>query len=104
MASESAVDRALMATAAQQVDEAASQIRGAQAQLASYHASLMAGWQGDAASAFTAAFETFNADFTAIINALAEFQPKLLANKAHYDAQEAALASQANRVAAAINR
>ena len=44
MAAESAVNRAAMATAAQQVEDAVTQVRGQQSQLAAFHADLMTGW------------------------------------------------------------
>ena len=66
MAAESAVNRAAMATAAKQVEDAVTQVRGQQSQLAGFHGDMMGGWQGDAANAFTAAYEAFNADFTQV--------------------------------------
>jgi WXG100 family type VII secretion target len=104
MAAESAVDRAAMATAAKQVEDAVTQVRGQQSQLAGFHGDLMAGWQGQAASAFTAAYEAFNADFTQVINALQEFYPKLTTTRSRYDANEQTLTSASNRVAGTINR
>ncbi|HEV2377926.1 MAG TPA: WXG100 family type VII secretion target [Streptosporangiaceae bacterium] len=103
MAAESAVNRAAMATAAKQVEDAVAQVRAGQSQLAGFHATLMAGWQGQAASAFTAAYEAFNADFTQVINALDEFYPKLTTTRSRYEANEETLTSSANRVASQIN-
>jgi WXG100 family type VII secretion target len=104
MAAESAVNRASMATAAKQVEDAVAQVRGQQSQLTGYHADLMNGWQGDAANAFTSAYEAFNADFTAVINALQEFYPKLTTTRSRYEANEQTLTSASNRVASQINR
>ena len=53
MAAESAFNRAAMAQAAVQVEDAVGQIRGQQSTLAGQHGDLMAGWQGEAATAFT---------------------------------------------------
>jgi WXG100 family type VII secretion target len=92
-----------MATAAQQVEDAVTQVSGQQSQLAGFHSDLMAGWQGTAASAFTAAYEAFNADFTQVINALREFHPKLTTTRSRYEANEQVLTSSANRVASQIN-
>ena len=72
MAAESAVNRSAMAAAAKQVEDAVTQVRGQQAQLTGFHGDMMNGWQGDAANAFTTAYEAFNADFTQVINALQE--------------------------------
>src|SRR5581483_8297577 len=55
VAGESAVDRAAMATAATQVQDAVDNIHGMQSQLAGYHSSLMGSWQGEASNAFTMA-------------------------------------------------
>ena len=104
MAAESAVNRAAMATAAKQVEDAVTQVRGQQSQLAGFHGDLMAGWQGQAASSFTTAYEAFNADFTQVINALQEFYPRLTTTRSRYEANEQVLTSSANRVASAINR
>jgi WXG100 family type VII secretion target len=103
MAAESAVNRSAMATAAQQVEDAVSQIRGLQSQLAGYHGDMMGGWQGQAASAFTSAYEAFNSDFTQVINALQEFYPKLTTTRSRYEANEETLTSTSNRVAGMIN-
>ena len=103
MAAESAVNRAAMATAAQQVEDAVTQVRGQQSQLAGFHSDMMSGWVGTAASAFTAAYEAFNTDFTQVINALQEFQPKLTTSRSRYEANEQVLTTSANRVAGQIN-
>jgi WXG100 family type VII secretion target len=104
MAGESAVNRAAMATAAKQVEDAVTQVRAEQSQLTGFHADMMAGWQGDAANAFTAAYEAFDADFTQVINALQEFYPKLTTTRSRYEANEQTLTSASNRVAGQINR
>ena len=104
MAAESAVNRAAMATAAKQVEDAVTQVRAEQAQLTGFHGDMMTGWQGQAASAFTAAYEAFNADFTQVINALQEFYPKLTTTRSRYEANEQTLTSASNRVAGTINR
>jgi WXG100 family type VII secretion target len=92
-----------MATAAKQVEDAVTQVRGQQSQLAAFHGDMMAGWQGQAATAFTAAYEAFNADCTQVINALQEFHPKLATTRSRYEANEQTLTSSANRVASQIN-
>jgi WXG100 family type VII secretion target len=104
MAGESAVNRAAMQTAAGQVDDAVSQVRAQQSRLAGYHGDLMGGWQGDAATAFTNAYNSFNADFTTVINALQTIQEKLVTSRAHYQATEEQQTAAANRVQSQINR
>lgn len=103
MAAESAVNRQAMATAANQVQDAVTQIRAQQSQLAGFHGQLTGGWVGQAASAFTTAFEAFNADFSKVISALDEFHPKLTTSKARYDANEQDLTSASNRVRGLLN-
>lgn len=104
MAGESAVDRAAMAQAAVQVEDALGQIRSQQSTLAGYHSTLMAGWVGDAASAFTNAYTRFNEDFTRVINALDGIHEKLIGTRSRYEATEEAQTAAANQVAGQINR
>ena len=88
VAGESAVNRAQMATAATQIEDAVGQIRGLQMQMNGYHADTMAGWQGQAASAFTAAFESFSADFTKVLQALDGMHEKLIGTRTNYQTTE----------------
>jgi WXG100 family type VII secretion target len=104
VAGESAVNRAQMATAAVQVEDAVSRIRGLQSQLNAYHGELMGGWVGDAATAFTGAYESFSADFTKVINALEGIHEKLVSTHARYQATEDATTSAVNRVGSLLNR
>ena len=104
MAGESAVDRAAMAQAAVQVETALGTIKGQQSALAGYHGTLMSGWVGDAASAFTNAYTAFNEDFTKVITALNGIHEKLVGTRARYEATEEAQTAVANRVASQINR
>ncbi len=104
MAAESAVDRAAMAQAAVQVEDAVGQIRGQQSQLAGFHGNLMAGWQGQAANAFTSAFNSFNADFTQVLSALQGIQETLTATRSRYQAAEETQTAAANRVQGLLNR
>lgn len=104
MAGESAVNRASMAQAAVQVQDAVGQVRGQQAQLAGFHGDLMGGWQGMAANAFTNAYEAFNADFTKVLNALQGIEEKLSANRVRYQATEDTQTAAANRVMGMLNR
>jgi WXG100 family type VII secretion target len=103
MAGESAVDRAAMAQAAVQVEDAVGQVRGQQSQLAGFHGDLMSGWQGQAATAFTSAYNSFNADFTQVLNALQGIQEKLTGTHARYVANENTQTAAANRVQGLLN-
>jgi len=103
MAGESAVNRAAMAQAAVQVEDAVGQVRGQQSQLGAFHGDLMAGWQGMAASAFTNAYNSFNADFTQVLNALQRIQEKLVGTHARYVANEETQTAAATRVQGLLN-
>jgi WXG100 family type VII secretion target len=104
VAGETIVNRAAMATAYQQVQDAVDQIRGQQSQLAAYQSQLESGWAGDAASAFTNAYAGFNADFTKVLQALQLIQEKLVTTDQKYTANEEAQTAAANRVAGMLNR
>jgi WXG100 family type VII secretion target len=103
MAGESAVNRAAMAQAAVQVEDTLGTVRGLQSQLAGFHGDLMAGWQGMAASAFTNAYNSFNADFTQVIQALQGIQEKLVGTRARYETTEETQTAAANRVSGLLN-
>jgi WXG100 family type VII secretion target len=104
VAGETAVNRAQMATAAVQVEDAVGQIRGLQSQLNAYHGELMGGWVGEAASAFTNAYESFSADFSKVINALEGMHEKLVGTRATYQATEESNTAAVNRVGGLLNR
>jgi WXG100 family type VII secretion target len=103
MAGETSVDRAAMATAAGQLQDAVDEVRAQQARLTSAHGTMMGGWTGDAASAFTAAYESFNADFTKVITAMQGIQTRLVGTRANYEASEQANVTSANKIAGLIN-
>jgi WXG100 family type VII secretion target len=103
MAGESAVNRSAMAQAAVQVEDAVGQVRGQQSQLAGYHGDLMTGWQGQAADAFTNAYNSFNADFTQVLSALQGIQEKLVSTRTRYQATEDVQTAAANRVQGLLN-
>jgi WXG100 family type VII secretion target len=104
VAGESAVNRAQMATAATQVEDAVGQIRGLQMQMNGYHADTMAGWQGQAASAFTAAFESFSADFAKVLQALDGMHEKLIGTRTNYQTTEDTNTSAVNKINGLLNR
>ncbi|HEX6527649.1 MAG TPA: WXG100 family type VII secretion target [Streptosporangiaceae bacterium] len=98
-AGESAVDRAAMAQAIQQVDSAVGTIRGLQSAMNGYNSALQGGWTGRAATAFASTYEEFSTQFTSIINALQMMQEKLAATLQTYTATEEDAASHVNRIA-----
>jgi ESAT-6 family protein len=104
VAGETAVNRAQMATAATQVEDAVGQIRGQQSQLNGYHSELKGGWVGDASNAFTSAYESFSADFTKVINALENMHEKLVGTRSRYEATEQANTQNVSRISSMLNR
>jgi WXG100 family type VII secretion target len=99
---ESAVNRAAMATAAQQVESAVTVIRGLQANMDGYNSQLQAGWQGEASTAFANTYEAFSADFAKVLNALQGIQERLVATHGTYVSTEEANTAQVSRVQAAL--
>jgi WXG100 family type VII secretion target len=99
---ESAVNRAAMATAAQQVESTVTVIRGLQASMNGYNSQLQAGWQGEASAAFASTYEAFSADFAKVLNALQGIQERLVATHSTYVNAEEANAAQVSRVQAAL--
>ena len=101
-AAESAVNRAAMATAAQQVESAVTVIRGLQATMDGYNSQLQSGWQGQAASAFAGTYEAFSTDFAKVISALQGIQERLVATHGTYVSTEDANTAQVSRVQSAL--
>ncbi len=104
MAGQTTFDRTSMAAAATQVEETVGQIRALQSRLNGSHADTMAGWVGESASAFTAAYTEFNADFAKVISALDVMHEKLTGSRVNYNASEEANTTSANRIASVLNR
>jgi WXG100 family type VII secretion target len=104
VAGETTFDRSAMATAAGQVENAVGQIKALQSRLNGAHADLQGGWVGDSATAFTAAFTEFNADFTKVIAALGVMHEKLIGSRVNYNSAEEANTTSASRIGAALNR
>ena len=100
---ESAVDRAAMATAASQVEQAVSVIQGLQSSMNGYVSQLQTGWQGQAASAYSSTYESFTADFAQVRSALQSIQEKLVSTHGTYQSTEEANTSKVTRVAGLLN-
>ena len=98
-AGESAVNRASMAQAAQQVEAAVGVISGLQANMNGYTSQLGGGWQGNAAVAFTRTYEMFSADFAKVLNSLQVIYEKLVSTRNTYQATEDANTARVNQVA-----
>jgi len=102
-AGESAVDRAAMAQAANQVDAAVQSIRGLQSNMNTYNTALAGGWTGQAASAFSTTYERFSADFAKVLNALQTMHDKLVSTQRTYTATEDTTTTQVKRIAGLLN-
>ena len=102
-AGESAVNRASMAQAAQQVEAAFGMITGLQSNMNGYSSQLGGGWQGNAAVAFTRTYEMFSADFAKVLNALQAIHDKLVSTRSTYQATEDANTARVNQVAGLIS-
>ncbi|HEX3923582.1 MAG TPA: WXG100 family type VII secretion target [Streptosporangiaceae bacterium] len=92
-----------MATAANQTQQAVDTIRGIQSTMNNQQEALQAGWKGEASTAFTNAFMTFNGDFTKVLQALANLQEKLSAAQRNYTATETANTQAASKIGQALN-
>jgi len=101
---ETSVNRAAMATAAGQVETTVAEVRSLQSTLDGVHESLMGGWQGEAATAFTNAFTRFNSDFTIVINALQSIHDGLVGTHKSYTAVETTNTAASSRISSQLNR
>lgn len=104
MAGQVTVNRAAMATAAGQVEDALGQIRAQQSRLNGINEELAGTWKGEAATAFASAYERFSGDFSIVINALQGIQERLVGTHANYDTVEAANTASVSKISAALNR
>jgi WXG100 family type VII secretion target len=64
----------------------------------SYASQLQGGWQGQAASAFTNAYEQFGADFSKVLTALESIHEKLVGTQSSYTATEESNKSTVNKL------
>lgn len=100
---QSAVDRAAMAQAAQDIDASANVIKGLQTRLESSKTALRANWEGAASMAFEQVFARFNEDFTRVLRALEGMHQSLVQTKITYDAKEEMSQQAVNKVQALLN-
>lgn len=98
MAGESAVNRTAMSSAAQQVENAVGTIRGIQSAMDSSVQDLQAGWRGAAASAFNTAFESFNQDFSKVLQSLEGIHENLVSTQSTYSSTEETTTSDVGRI------
>lgn len=101
--SQSAVNRAEMQKAVGQIDEAQGNIHGTQSRLKSEVTSLMAGWQGIAASAYLKAYEEFDMQFEKVHQALVGLQEELGQTQRTYTQVEDDQKAATNAIFQALN-
>jgi WXG100 family type VII secretion target len=103
MAPTSGADRAKMAQAAAQIEEAANDIKGLQNGLNTQKGAMMAGWVGNAAAAFERVFNEFNGAFNTTLNELNKIHEKLVDNRIRYEANEEQTQADIARLNALLN-
>jgi WXG100 family type VII secretion target len=103
MAGESAVNRAAMTTAYNELQSAVDDVKALQSRLSGVQGDLQSAWVGDASSAFNSAYTAFNTDFTKVIQAMQVMQEKLVATEKRYAANEAEQTQSATRVQGLLN-
>lgn len=103
MAPQSAVDRAAMAQAAQDIDASANIIKGLQTRLEGAKTQMRVNWEGNASMAFEAVFNRFNQDFTKVLTALNGMHESLVQTKITYESKEQMSQDAVNKVQALLN-
>jgi WXG100 family type VII secretion target len=93
----------IMAQGAAKVDEATQQIQGHIQALRSEVETMMGGWRGEAASAFTQVHNSFEEQATKINNALRQMHEALLATNRTYTNQESSQSQTLSGLAGQIN-
>lgn len=92
-----------MARAAQKIDESASTIQGLRTRLQGHKASVLGGWEGNAAQAFGRVFDAFDQDFAKVLQALEGIHEKLVQTKIKYESAEEQQTDAANAISSLLN-
>ncbi|MFW6600407.1 WXG100 family type VII secretion target [Propionibacteriaceae bacterium Y2011] len=103
MAGNSQVDRAEMAKAAGQIDQALGTISGIQRDLGSNVQGLMATWKGNAATAFLRAFSEFDGQFAIVLSELEGIHGKLTDSQSQYSQNESSQEESTQAILNALN-
>ena len=88
MSGETAVQRAQMAQAAQEVESKANIIRGLRNQLEDHKNQVRAGWESTSSRTFESVFAEFDNDFNQVIQALEKMHEALVHTKIQYESRE----------------
>ena len=103
MSGKSSADRAEMAKAAGQINDALGTISNIQRQLGSNVQGLMATWQGNAATAFLKAFTEFDQQFSVVLNELDGIHGKLTDTQSRLTHIEQEQVAAANPIVGLLN-
>lgn len=103
MGNQSAVDRAAMDQAAQDIDASANVIKGLQTQLEGHKQQVRASWEGNASMAFEQVFNRFNEDFNKVLRALEGMHQSLVQTKITYESREEMSEQAVNKVQSLLN-
>lgn len=103
MSENSSVDRAEMLKAAGQIDDSQNRILSGQRTLSGNVNDLMAGWQGQAASAFLSAFQEFDGQFNKVHQALVGIHEELTQTQKTYTQTEEDQRAASNAIFQALN-
>ncbi|MGE5289251.1 MAG: WXG100 family type VII secretion target [Micromonosporaceae bacterium] len=103
MANEVSVEREAIQRAANQLDAAHGVVAGLRTKLESEHSTLMGGWQGQAASAFTNVYQTFDEEMGKVLAAMEQLHQNMLASHTTYVGSEEQVTQTVNRVSGLIN-
>jgi WXG100 family type VII secretion target len=103
MGQQSAVDRAAMKQAADDVDASANIIKGLQSQLEGHKNQVRSSWEGNASMAFEQVFTRFNEDFNKVLKALNGMHESLVQTKITYESKEEMSEQAVNRVQNLLN-
>jgi ESAT-6 family protein len=103
MAGEVTVEREAIQRAANQLEAAHGVVAGLRARLEGEHQQLTGGWRGNAASAFTAVYQTFDTEMAKVLTAMEHLQNNMGTSHTTYNASEDQASQQVNRVNGLLN-
>lgn len=103
MAGQYTTSQETMAQGAAKVEEASSQIQGLIGSLSSEVDTMMGGWRGEAATAFTQVHESFQQQANKINNALRQMHEALQSTHRTYGSQESNQSQSLSGLAGQIN-
>ncbi len=97
------VERAAIQRAAAQLDAAHGVVTGLRTRLEGEHQQLTGGWRGQAASAFTNVYMTFDAEMAKVLATMQQLQQNMTQSHTSYNASEAQASQSVNKVSGLLN-